>query len=221
MILLMEDCNKLSDREHYTLKHQGKMTGIPSLSTSRSDNRHCQENQKREGTVSQHCYVNRQEKMYKNLSSMLSNNSEILKREIYPLDYWPLINAAFFRLESFGDVDCLAQQINYFNLCKRNPYTTFAQWTKNPVWAYLAGMRGQEKPENLIIICSSLFLNKPENISYINEYNKYVDKVFTVYDRDYAREHDISINCGGKRCLECQLCYHKDNGVEYINELLK
>lgn len=218
MILLMEDCNKLSDREHYTLKHQGKMTGIPSLSTSRSDNKYCQENQKREGTVCQHCYVNKQEKMYKNLSSMLSNNSEILKREVYPLNYWPLINASFFRLESFGDVDCLAQQINYFNLCKRNPHTTFAQWTKNPVWAQLAITRGEAKPDNLIIICSSLYINKEIQMS---ELLSCVDKIFTVYDKDYAKEHDIPINCGGKRCLECQLCYHKDNGVEYINEILK
>ena len=218
MVLLMEDCNKLTNREHYTLKHQGKMTGIPSLSTSRSDNKFCQENQKRKGTVCQHCYVDRQERMYRNLSAMLSNNSEILKREVYPLDYWPLINAAFFRFESFGDVDCLAQQINYFNLCKRNPQTTFAQWTKHSAFAYLAVMRGEEKPDNLIIIDSSLFLNKASNIAYVNDC---VDKIFTVYEEEYVKEHDISINCGGKRCLECQLCYHKDNGVKYINEILK
>lgn len=215
-MLTMQDCNKLPNRENYTLNHKGKMTGMYSLSTER--NEYCEGYNSIPGTVCSHCYSKKQSKMYPNLNSMLYRNGEILKEEIYPMEYWPLINAAFFRLESFGDVDCVTQEINYFNLCNVNPHVTFAQWTKNITFIDEAIEITGEKPSNLILVYSSLYLNKEETEMLELPY---VDKVFTVYEKDFAKENEIEINCGKKKCLTCQLCYHKNNGVTFIRELLK
>ena len=48
----------------------------------------------------------------------------------------------------------------------------------------------------------------------------FIDKIFTVYDKDYISAHDVSINCGAKSCLTCHKCYVKSK-IKYINEKLK
>ena len=74
---------------------------------------------------------------------------------------------------------------------------------------------GYEKPKNLIIIQSSFFLNIVDPIK-----DMWVDKVFTVFTKEFAIVHDIKINCGARHCLSCQTCY-TNNDTIYINELLK
>ena len=48
----------------------------------------------------------------------------------------------------------------------------------------------------------------------------FIDKIFTVYNISYIRDNGIEINCGKKKCIECQLCY-SHNDVKYINEKIK
>lgn len=58
-------------------------------------------------------------------------------------------------------------------------------------------------------------MNKP-----LANIGKYTDKVFTVYTKDFIKENMVDINCGGKHCLTCQLCY-RNNGTFYIREKKK
>jgi hypothetical protein len=103
------------------------------------------------------------------------------------------------------------QCANYFNICRKNPQTKFALFTKNPHIIKECIDSGNKKPKNLQIIQSSLFIGKPQKKAY-----DFVDKVFTVY----ADCEGVEINCGARNCFECHKCYTK-NKIEYINEKLK
>lgn len=197
---------------HITTKHTGKMTGMQSLSTSCKTNPNCEKNAKIEGSVCQKCYAQRQMKMYKNMSAAFEKNAEILTKRIIPNEDLPIINACYFRFESFGDLHNSTQLVNYFNICKKNPDVHFALWTKNP---WIVAEVADQKPKNLQIIVSSLMLNKQIDISNM----PYIDKVFTVYDKETIDKEGININCGARSCLACHKCYKKGNKI--INEKLK
>lgn len=202
---------------HYTLKHTGKMSGMQSLSTSCLCNKNCLNRVENVNLVCSHCYAQRQMKMYKNLEKCLKKNTEILTTRLLTDEEIPLINAAFFRFESFGDLNNEIQVVNYFRICKRNKHVKFALWTKNP-WI-IAGTinNGENKPRNLQVIYSSPYLDKCDN--KLNKY-PFIDKIFTVYTKEYIKENNIEINCGAKSCLSCHKCYVKSKEI-YINEKCK
>ena len=78
------------------------------------------------------------------------------------------------------------------------------------------------KPENLSFIVSSNKVNQAE--LYHKKTFSDVNHIFTVYDKDYIRENNIDINCGGRACLDCikkhKACYFTDTELE-IREQLK
>lgn len=201
---------------HITKEHTGKMEGMQSLSTCCQSNPNCEKFSKVEGSVCQKCYAMRMCKMYKNLAPCLEKNAKVLSEVILDKSELPQINASFFRFEAFGDLINETQVKNYFNICKLNEDTHFALWTKNPKLIQNVIDEGINKPSNLKIIVSSLFLNKVAEYDHMD----FIDKVFTVFTKDYIDEHDIQINCGKKKCIDCRLCY-KDNAVRYINEQVK
>lgn len=198
---------------HITTNHSGKMTGMQSLSTSCKTNPNCAKYSKVKGSVCQKCYAQRQMKMYKNMSACFERNADVLTSRVLDKEELPLINACYFRFEAFGDLHNTTQLINYFNICKKNPDVHFALWTKNP---YIVKEVADQKPKNLVILVSSLFLNTPVDI----EKMPYIDKVFTVYDKDTIAKENVNINCGARNCLKCHRCYKK-TGAKYINEKLK
>lgn len=200
---------------HFTIKHTGKMEGMQSLSTSCLCNTYCKSRSADVKTVCKHCYAQRQMYMYKNLEKCLRKNTELLNNRILNDEEIPLINAAYFRFESFGDLNSWIQVANYFNMCNKNKNVHFALWTKNPWIIHEAISKGYKKPNNLQIILSSVILNVQAETKY-----DFIDKIFTVYDKDYIKENDIVINCGSKSCLACHQCYVKNN-VRYVNEKLK
>lgn len=202
---------------HYTLKHTGKMSGMQSLSTSCLCNKNCQNRVRNSNLVCSHCYAQRQMKIYKNLEKCLERNTEILTTKLLTDEEIPLINAAFFRFESFGDLNNIIQVINYFRICKKNKHVKFALWTKNPWIIAEVINNGEKKPRNLQIIYSSPYLNKCDD--KLNKY-PFIDKVFTVYTKEYIKANSIDINCGAKSCLSCHKCYIKSKTV-YINEKCK
>ena len=160
--------------------------------------------------------------MYSLLDNALEKNHAVLTSEIIPMDKMPILNCLAFRFEAFGDVQNEIQIINYFNICKRNPRVQFTIWSKNlAIFARLFkyGYNGVKysKPKNLIIIVSSPLINKAVDIRAYN----FADKVFTVYEKEYAKSKGIKINCGAKSCMTCQRCYNKKDRTVYINELLK
>ena len=212
--LTVEDAEKITG-VHYTIKHTGKMKGMQSLSTSCLCNDFCRKRFECKDLVCSHCYAQRQMKAYKSLNACLERNTEILTGRVLRNDEIPMINVLFFRFESFGDLINTTQVVNYFNICKQNKQTHFALWTKNP-WIIEEAMEtGIKKPGNLQIVYSSPCLNDVVEPAY-----EFIDKVFTVFDKEYIQQHDIDVNCGAKSCFLCHKCYTKGK-VKYINEKLK
>lgn len=196
---------------HVTKKHEGKMEGMQSISTSLRQNPYCQCRIKQGDTVCSKCYAETYMKMRPRIDTCMSRNGEYLTKKVIDTDYLPQLNTLYCRFESFGDLINVTHVINYFNICKKNPETHFALWTKNPGLIDQAIKAGEEKPKNLQIVYSSPKLNEVDDVKY-----DFVDKIFTVFTKD----SDAKINCGKKKCIDCKLCYRKNN-VKYINERLK
>ena len=127
----------------------------------------------------------------------------------------PLLNYAYFRIESHGDLFNVTQARNYLRLIKKNPHVMFGWWTKSPrLIAEALKAEGMSKPpKNVNIVQSGFFLNKEIKPAY-----DWIDKVFIVYDEEHAK--DKKINCGARSCLTCQRCYKK-NTAKVIREKLK
>lgn len=200
---------------HFTTKHTGKMAGMASISTAVTTNARCAKNAAIPGNICQKCFAAKQMKIYPSMEKPMVENQRILTGDILPMEKLPIINNIYFRFESFGDLNNDIQVINYFRICYKNPKVKFALWTKNPDYIAAAIGRGYEKPANLNIVLSSLFINKERKHKY-----SFVDKVFTVYDPQHIAENGTQINCGARNCFSCGLCYEK-NDVSVINEKLK
>lgn len=200
---------------HFTTKHTGKMSGMASISTAVTTNARCAKNAQIAGSICQKCFAAKQMKIFPSMEKPMVENQRILTSDILPMEKLPVINNLYFRFEAFGDLNNDIQVINYFRICYKNPKVKFALWTKNPDYIEKAIAAGHQKPDNLNIVLSSLFINKERK----NKYN-FVDKVFTVYDPEHIEAHSIDINCGANNCFSCGLCYEKNN-VSVINEKLK
>lgn len=200
---------------HFTTKHTGKMAGMASISTAVTTNERCAKNAKIPGSICEKCFAAKQMKIFPSMETPMVNNQRILTSEILPMEKLPIINNIYFRFEAFGDLNNATQVINYFRICYKNPRVKFALWTKNPDYIEAAINAGYEKPHNLNIVLSSLFINKERKNTF-----DFVDKVFTVYDPQYIEQNEIEINCGARNCFGCGLCYEK-NGITVINEKLK
>lgn len=210
----LSNSNKINGL-HFTTKHSGKMTGMVSISTSVTTNERCAKNAQIEGSICQKCFAAKQMRVFPTMEKPMVENQRILTADIIPMEKLPIINNLYFRFEAFGDLNNTTQVKNYFNICYKNPRVKFALWTKNPDFIAQAIADGYEKPENLNIVLSSLFINQERKNVF-----PFVDKVFTVYDPTYIEENEIEINCGARNCFDCGLCYEK-NGVSVINERLK
>lgn len=200
-------------------KHTGKMEGMQSLSTSVKLNPHCMERAKNPNCICHYCYAERMLAMYSSLEGKLAENTSILTSTVISPANMPILNVAWFRFEAFGDLNNYVQVVNYFNLCKRNPQTRFALWTKNPWIIQEAIEKGFKKPRNLTVIYSSPALNcRADNMPNLYPF---IDKVFTVWSKDYLKDHpEIRINCGKKKCIECGICY-KRNKIVFVDEIKK
>lgn len=199
---------KLTNGLHVTDKMNGKMKGFASLSSN--SNRFCDRMSKVKGSICEKCYASRMKKCYKDLNNVLNKNTEIISKQDLQ---WEQLNYAYFRLQAFGDLENQKTVENYFNLCNSNKHVKFTLWTKRPELVNKV-IKKIGKPKNLILIRSSVKINKPNKLP-LN-----FDKVFTVYSKDYIKQNKIKINCGAKKCLSCRLCYDKNKTV-FVNEVLK
>lgn len=199
-----------------TLNHQGKMAGMYSLSTCCLCNKRCMRNKEIKGSICEHCFAQTIMKRQPTMQDPLAQNYQILTTEIIEWEDLPIINALYFRFESFGDVANVIQCINYMHIIQKNPGVFFAWWSKNmDIIDQMFKETGYEKPKNVNFIQSSMFVNKATRPLYW-----FVDKVFTVFDEETIDERGIEINCGARSCLNCHLCYTK-NDIVYVNEKLK
>jgi len=169
------------------------------------------------------CFSDAQQDYQTSMQDPLIKNFQILNNGLLHADWIPVINALYFRFESFGDfASCKAVQ-NCYAFCKKNQGVKFAAWTKNPVFFRRVNkLYGPCKPENLTLVLSSPLINKQAIVKEKEMFTLF-DRVFTVYTPEYATAHGIFINCGARACLTCLKCYTKKNGIApfEINELLK
>lgn len=200
---------------HVTM-HSGKLQGIQSVSTLSVCNPYCIARMADGDSVCSHCYV--QGHKYKtSLMAHLIANYMRLNSGLLPDNAFPVLTSVYGRIESFGDVSSVIQARNYLKLIRKNPHVRFAIWSKNyAIWARAFAIDG--KPDNATFVLSSDKLNVVAEIPAM--IRPYVDYVFTVFDLEYVKAHDVKINCGLRHCMECGHCYNRGNPV-YVNEILK
>lgn len=202
----------------------GKMEGVQSLSTSAFLNPFCQASCKLDGTICKHCFAHRTIALYRGLRENLENNFKILTENLLSKNDARCIrfSSVIARIEAFGDVANVTQARNYIMIVRANSQSRFAAWTKNPaIWDEALALEG--KPRNLSMVLSSRKMN-----TVAEDYQKFgwVDYVFTVYDKEWLSKNNGNswslINCGARKCMECQQCYKRHRGgVRFINEVLK
>lgn len=196
----------------------GKMADFMSISTSALCSVSCALRSKYAGSVCKHCCSRKMLKLRKTLREKMERNTVFYtKYEILP-DCVPLFNACFFRFESFGELQNETQVKNYFTIARKNPHCVFAIWTKNINHIGDAIRHGEVKPDNLIVVYSSLYVNTPEKRPPLEGI---ADKIFTVWsDSETAKKAGHNINCP-KQCRDCMKCYTKEDSTFFINEILK
>ena len=200
---------------HVSDSMSGKMTGIPSISTSCLVNPICIARMKDGDSICAHCFAETTLKRYTACGRAMESNFHLLNDSVLDTELLPrFANVAIVRIESFGDVASVTQAINYANICKANPTVTFAWWSKNmKICKEAFDIVG--KPDNVIMVESSPKLNVQAEIS-----TDIVDKVFTVYDEKTIAEKSVEINCGARCCATCRRCYSKTT-ESVVNEKLK
>ncbi len=198
---------------HISDSMSGKMAGVPSISTSCLDNPICRARMQINGSVCKKCFAAATLKRYTAAGRAMSANYALLTGRLLDADEMPIFgNVAIVRIESFGDVANVTQARNYVRIIKANPAVTFAWWTKNPGIVAAAFKVEGGKPDNVVMIESSPFLNVVKPLS------AGMDKTFTVYDKIAAA--NVEINCGARSCAGCRRCYSKATGAT-VSELLK
>jgi len=193
----------------------GKMLGMQAISSSPLKNKGCLKNCTIKGSICEPCYSMISNKIYPNLRNMLIENSNTLMNAVIDIDELPTIYHTCFRFESHGDINTVAQLINYINIAKKNPKVTFSLWSKQYKLCESV-FSSFPKPKNFIMIYSSLMINVELKLKNFN----YADKIFTVYDKEFIADNNVKINCGAKSCLTCQTCYKK-RSARYLKEVKK
>ena len=196
----------------------GKMQGIAAISTSVLLNALCKIRAEVEGSICEKCFAMNTVRRYHALEGHLEENTKVLTERV--LDVWELpkfkYSCGMVRFEAFGDLNNVTQAINYLNIAYANPRQAFALWTKNPHILKLA-IDEVGKPENIMLIYSSPLINCERDIFKMYPF---FDKVFTVFSKDFIKEHGIEINCGARSCGSCGLCYF-DRSIQFVREVLK
>ena len=211
--------------EYITIsEHQGKMTLIPSISTSKKLNENCQRMSCSDNCdcICKYCYADKTMAMYPNLAKALENNTAILTRELTFTEVKEIakffLNTAIARFESFGDLNNEVQLINYIRIARAARHTKFALFTKQYSIVKKYFESGKRFPDNVTLILSSPFIDHTLNDSLVNSFKQYHRRVITfTVTRD---KENPGINCGKRRCVECRNCYDAKTPKNVI-ELIK
>ena len=219
----MEEFKKLVSCLWIVNHNANKLEGISSISSSVCDNVFCKARQAIKDCICKFCYAFNQQSYQTGLKEHNILNGIILRNVLIPVKAFKILKILYpyLRIESFGDVANVIQARNYIRIIKAFPKKRCGIWSKNiAIWEQAFKLEG--KPENTTYVHSSSYLNKPEQID--RERYHFVDHVFTVYTKQYVKENNVTINCGGRKCMECIKrkinCYYR-NTEFYINELKK
>ncbi len=208
---------------HVTTHNPGtKMAGIQSIGTTSLVNPICQRRKEVCGGICSHCYAANLCKMRKSLNERLTENfNKLTSRLLTPTEAAAVpVTSLIARIESFGDVANVIQARNYIRIIRAHKWIQFGIWSKN--WGiWLAAFHKEGKPRNCTYVHSSMYVNSVDGV--YPRMQKYVDHVFTVWDKDLYPDvikYNPKSECAGISCAQCQKCYHK-GGSYYINERLR
>ena len=224
---LSHNSRKMFLLDHICYNHDAKMSGVISMSTYVGYNNFCIARCNNcNNAICKYCYASSLTNQRYNLKCKLIRLHIILTNIELTENDIPIIDAAlypYFRFESFGDLNNTPQFKNYNLIASVNNNVNFTIWTKNPGIIQKCIDNGLILANNLVIGLSSLYLNTPE-LDKAKKYS-FIRFLFTVYDDNYIKEHNIVINCGARHCITCGICYkylHEHNtGLYIINERKK
>ena len=192
-------------------KLNGKLAGFRAIGTNTKSNKFCEKMYNSKGDIiCKFCYSHKAlEIAYnKNLEPYLQHNTEVLENNIITEFVYrqggnvtTKLNDAYFRFSQHGELDTINHLINFMNIAKDNPKTTFGFWTKRKdlIKEYV---KENDIPENVIMVYSNPKIN---NVMY--EPPKNFDKVFNNVWPEFEPDKQ---NCTGQRCIDCLRCYDKD-----------
>ncbi len=198
----------------------GKLTGVPALNTSPLDNPFCEEMSHVDGFICQYCYSRKMVAgIRKNCRPGWKSNGQILSErllgdaEIKDLKIPEKAVNGIFRFSAHGELINEIHAWNLIQIARVHPDIIFALWTKR-----LDLMKKcfdvVSKPENLVVIYSNPYVDKPYSIITLQALYPFVDKVFSVITKDNG-----NVNCGARSCATCKLCYSKDTTSEVVEKL--
>jgi len=194
-------------------KMTGKLVGFKSISTNTLSNPYCIKMQEKgDDVICGDCYSYIMLQTYrKNMQACLERNSKLLSESILHDQQLPTIMELYHRFSAHGEVINMNHVINFMNIAKKNPLTTFGWWTKRNdfIQKYL---KDNDKPPNVILIYSN-----PKKSKIMSKPPKNFDKTFnTVLENENVEMQ----NCTGQQCKDCLACY-KFNDITTIVEKVK
>lgn len=192
---------------YHNNKH--KMNGMHSLSTSTKGNKFCHKMHNNCNYICSSCYAFTLESMRGKVRRRYELNTKALSSRRLKDREIPIVDYKFCRFNAFGELVNLTHYFNLVAIAEANTNTTFALWTKR-----ISLLKGKvHQLTNMFHVASSwkknIEMELPENFN----------KVFTVFNKPYARENDIDINCTAS-CRTCLLCY-THNDVIFVRELVR
>jgi len=193
-----QGCEILKDLK--TTNGAGKMELIRSANTSPVDNDFCLKMSESKAICSS-CYSMRSLKSYrKTCRPSWYRNGVLLTMHEYPVEAMPVVMDRVFRIHSHGEIISPRHYRNIIRLACRNPETIFAFWSKRKDIVQRAGV--ENIPSNVIMIYSNPSVDRVSRII-----PKGFSKVFNVVSKEHAKRNKIAVNCGARKCFECQRCY--------------
>ena len=194
----------------------GKLKDFRAISTNTVTNEFCIKmyKSKNKKIICTKCYSHDMLNSFrKNNQGALQRNSDLLSKH-YIDNQVPIINDLYFRFNAHGELINELHLHNLVSICKHNPKTNFALWSKrkNIIKKYFDN---NKKPSNLILVYSNPITNKPIDIKDIPQY---FDKTFNNVDYDkFTKEQ----NCTGQKCIDCLKCYEHNNDNTIIEAIKK
>lgn len=193
--------------------HEGKMSGIRSISTNPLSNTFCKTMHGCGNTdmICTHCYATQLVRFRRSLWEHMEANSELLSKAVLIPSVLPKYDDKLMRFNSFGEIVNANHLINIFSICNANPQTQHVIYSKrmNLIEQFHCFI-----PKNLIIVESNPLV---DDVKYSPK-SWAADYVFNVVSEKGADP----ISCI-KSCDKCRKCYtpRKNGQSKCIVELLK
>ena len=193
-------------------KLTGKLKGFEAINTNTLSNTFCTKMSKTD-SICKECYSRSMLKgVRRNCVEPWEKNSKVLSKTI-PVENLPTINAHSFRFHAHGELINYQNLINFMNIAKKNPFTTFALWTKR-IGFVRKWLKDNDKLDNIIFIYSN-----PSTENKMTSSPKGFDKVFnSLYNDDISNGETL---CTGVSCIDCMACYRHNEHTVIVEKVKK